>query len=342
MLTVQRHRRIDVPSILKAMPIKEPSFQDRLAGGLVGLLVGDALGVPYEFRTAADIPSAAEIEFVPPIGFARSHNGVPPGTWSDDGAHALCLLASLLEKNCLDIQDLGDRLVQWYDHGYMAVDGLVFDVGVSTGKAIRAMRSGIPAARAGSADQYDNGNGALMRVLPLALWHHGSDADLVADAHAQSLPTHAHLRSQVCCALYCLWARRVLSNADDAWGDAVQTIRHIYASMPDALEELEWSVRPDAAPEGGGSGYVVDCLRSARLVQAAGNYEDVVRAAIQLGNDTDTTACVAGGIAGLREGIQSIPNRWRDSLRGQDLYQALLAKLLERGVTQGSPDISRP
>ncbi|NHZ42779.1 ADP-ribosylglycohydrolase family protein [Massilia aquatica] len=314
------------------MTVSQPGYQERLAGGLVGLLVGDALGVPYEFRKACDIPPAGLIDFVPPPQFDRAHASVPPGTWSDDGAHALCLLASLLECGRLDLDDLGARLLAWYEHGYMAVDSMVFDVGLTCGAAMRAMRAGAAAAEAGPAGQYDNGNGSLMRALPLALWHRGSDQSLVHDAHRQSLPTHGHLRSQVCCALYCLWARRVLAASGDAWGEAVNSLRAIYASMPDALEELEWSLRPDDAPVGKGSGYVVDALRSARMVQEAGTYDEVVRAAIGLGNDTDTTACIAGGIAGLRFGIEGIPERWRTQLRGSALYQPLLDKLLAATV----------
>lgn len=314
------------------MSAPQPTVHDRLAGGLVGLLVGDALGVPYEFRHARQIPQADLIEFVPPPQFDRAHSSVPPGTWSDDGAHALCLLASLLERGLLDLEDLGARLLAWYEHGYMAVDGMVFDVGLTCGAAIRAIRTGTPAAQAGPSGQYDNGNGSLMRALPLALWHRGSDQSLVHDAQQQSLPTHGHLRSQVCCALYCLWARRVMAASSDPWGDAVASLRAIYATMPEALEELEWSLRPDDAPEGHGSGYVVDTLRSARMVQTGGTYEEVVRAAIALGNDTDTTACIAGGIAGLRFGIQGIPERWRTQLRGSELVQPLLDKLLAATV----------
>ncbi|RSZ60709.1 ADP-ribosylglycohydrolase family protein [Massilia atriviolacea] len=317
-----------------------PSYHERLAGGLLGLLVGDALGVPYEFRKAGDIPSPSLIDFTPPPQFARAHHSVTPGTWSDDGAHALCLLASLLDCGRLDLEDLGERLLAWYEHGYMAVDGIVFDVGLTCGAAIRALRDGTRAAQAGPSGQYDNGNGSLMRALPLALWHRGSDASLVHDAHQQSLPTHGHLRSQVCCALYCLWARRVLEGTGDPWGDAVSSLRAMYAATPDALEELEWSVRPDEPADGYGSGYVVDSLRSARMVQDAGGYEDVVRAGIALGNDTDTTACIAGGIAGLRVGIHGIPERWRAQLRGSELYQPLLDRLIAHapGVTHpGEP-----
>jgi ADP-ribosylglycohydrolase len=168
-----------------------------------------------------------------------------------------------------------------------------------------------------------------MRVLPLALWHRGRDEELVADAHRQSLVTHGHLRSQVCCALYCLWARATLEEAADPWGSAVARLRAIYGAGSAPLAELEGAVRPDDPPEGRGSGYVVDTLRSARLALAAGGYEAVVKAAIALGHDTDTTACVAGGIAGLRDGATAIPARWRDGLRGQELLAPLSAALLQ-------------
>ena len=87
-----------------------PTREERIAGGLYGLLIGDALGVPYEFHLPEHLPPREQIEFQPPAGFHRAHSGVPPGTWSDDGAHALCLLASLLYRKTLDIEDLGRRL----------------------------------------------------------------------------------------------------------------------------------------------------------------------------------------------------------------------------------------
>src|SRR3712207_1158606 len=100
--------------------------KQRIEGGLIGLLGGDALGVPYEFQDAEDLPPFSQIEYEPPPGFARSHGGVAPGTWSDDGAQALCLLASLLERDCFDPDDFARRLLRWYEQGYMAVDNRVF------------------------------------------------------------------------------------------------------------------------------------------------------------------------------------------------------------------------
>jgi ADP-ribosylglycohydrolase len=171
-----------------------------------------------------------------------------------------------------------------------------------------------------------------MRVLPLALWHRGADAGLVADACAQSRVTHGHPRAQACCALYCLWARRTLEEAADPWAAAVAALRDLLPGDSPLRFELEWAIRPDDPPGGGGSGYVVDCLRSARGALGAGAYEQVVRAAVALGHDTDTTAAVAGGIAGLRDGLGAIPARWREGLRGRELYEPLLNALRGREV----------
>ncbi|HEX4947964.1 MAG TPA: ADP-ribosylglycohydrolase family protein [Blastocatellia bacterium] len=307
-----------------------PTLEERIAGGLLGLLIGDALGVPYEFHRANEIPPTPFIEFTPPKTFQRAHVGIPPGTWSDDGAQALVLLASLLYCDRFDAEDFGRRLVNWYEWGYMAVDNRVFDVGIQTGAAIRNLMRKVPALEAGGTDEMSNGNGALMRVLPLVLWHRGDDVDLATYAMLQSRVTHGHLRSQVCCALYCLWARRIMQEAAEPWRDAVETLREMWGEDSPEFCELDYYVRPYDLPPGEGSGFVVDSLRSAYWTMQAGDYEQVVKAAVALGRDTDTTACIAGGIAGLRDGVAAIPQRWRDELRGREILEPLLEALLQR------------
>jgi ADP-ribosyl-[dinitrogen reductase] hydrolase len=240
-----------------------PSPGARIAGGLFGLLIGDALGVPYEFRAPQELPPSDQLEFTPPPDFERSH------------------------------------------------------------PSVRALE-------AGPSTEQSNGNGSLMRVLPLALWHVGHDRALAEDAMRQSRVTHGHRRSQVCCALYCLWARRTLEGSTDAWTAALADFRSLYREGTPEREELEGAIRPDSPDMGRGSGYVVDCLRSARDCMRAGDYERVVKAAVALGHDTDTTAAVAGGIAGLRDGLEALPSRWREALRGKELLEPLLGKLLAR------------
>ena len=306
-------------------------LHERVAGGLWGLLIGDALGVPYEFHRPSDLPPQHAIDFQPPPGFARAHRGVSPGTWSDDGAQALCLLASLLAKGELDLDDFSRRLVNWADWGYLAVDGNVFDIGVQTAQAIDSLRDGESPATAGPRGEFDNGNGALMRVLPLALWHRGSDAELIALAARQSMPTHGHARSWVACAMYCLWARAELSQRENSWSEAANVLRELGPDADLPSEEIELVLSSTQRDKVRGSGYVVDTLWSARMaVEETDTYEDAVRRAIALGNDTDTTAAVAGGIAGIRYGLGGISQSWRRQLRGQELLAPLLEELTSR------------
>jgi ADP-ribosyl-[dinitrogen reductase] hydrolase len=302
-----------------------PNRHERLEGGLVGLLIGDALGVPYEFAEPETLPPLDRIEMAPPKDFHSSHSNVPAGTWSDDGAEALCLFASLNDCGGLDLEDLAQRLVAWMHGGYMAVDSRPFDVGMQTCQALTNYKAGVPAEEAGLSEEMNNGNGSLMRVLPLALLWGGSDESLVNAAHRQSLITHAHRRSQACCALYCLWARAELDERGNAWKWAVSRLREIYGEG-EFRDELENGISPDSPPEKYGQGYVVSCLKSAKESCAEATYENIVRRAISYGSDTDTTAAVAGGIAGIRHGIQGIPDRWWKALRGKNILVPMIEK----------------
>lgn len=304
--------------------------EEQIKGGIIGLLVGDALGVPYEFYPKQEIPPLEEIEFEPPAYFYRSHEGVPVGTYSDDGAQALILLDSLLECGKFDAKHFAKGLVAWKDTGFMAVGGVVFDIGIQTADAIKELKKGIEPMLAGGTDERANGNGSLMRVLPLALWHCGSDLELIADAFDQSAVTHGHLRSKICCALYCLWARRILQNVENAWASAFQTFGDFFPEGTIENAEIQARIFPkNVEYEISGSGYVVDSLRSAIWLNQKNSYEEVVKSAVSLGKDTDTTACIAGGIAGLRFGLSQIPERWRENLRGAEIYEPLIEKLLK-------------
>jgi ADP-ribosylglycohydrolase len=111
----------------------------------------------------------------------------------------------------------------------------------------------------------------------------------------------------------------------------VAALRSLCPEGTPESRELDEHIGPEAPPAGQGTGYVVDCLHSARLAVVAGQFETAVRAAVALGEDTDTTAAVTGGIAGVRDGVGAIPARWRGGLRGRDLYEPLLQRLLARG-----------
>ena len=302
---------------------------EQAEGGLLGLLVGDALGVPYEFHEPGNIPPRGQIQMTPPPGFPRSYCHVLPGTWSDDGSQALCLLESLLACRDWKPDHFASRLLAWYREGYLAVDGKVFDVGIQTGVALDRLAGGIAPIEAGLSGERNNGNGSLMRTLPLALLHWADDTSLVSLAHAQSLLTHAHPRSQVCCALYALWARSEIRCDSDPWARAVASLRSCYVHQPVFAGELEFVLEASACTPTG-TGYVVDCLLSAKHACRECNYESIVQAAISFGHDTDTTACVAGGIAGIRHGKAGIPAPWLAALRGRETLDPILDRLKAR------------
>ena len=207
--------------------------------------------------------------------------------------------------------------------------------------ALSMYKSGGKPENCGNVRPDGKGNGALMRVLPLALWHKGTDDDLVTDAHKQCLITHGNITNQVCCALYCLIARRLLNgySFDISLDSAIQKLRDIYANIPEYSDEFLFRLQPDE-PDiwiGKGGGYVVDSLRSAVMImKTAHSYEEAVKQAIALGDDTDTTACITGGLAGVKFGCDNIPIRWVNELRDKDKVDKLIHKLVMNLINNNS------
>jgi ADP-ribosylglycohydrolase len=233
----------------------------------------------------------------------------------------LCQLASLSKCSGFDAEDTGQQFVRWYEHGYQAAGGLVFDIGGTTRNAISRLQQGMPALQAGGTNESDNGNGSLMRIVPIGLWFHDADdATVVARSHESSKITHGHVRSQVCCAVYDLTVSELLAGTSPgdalptAVGRLTKTYSQLQVSQRDAFER-EWKTVQNHSPRTG-SGYVVDCWWSAwECIVSTGDYEACVQRAVRFGNDTDTTAAVAGGLAGAIYGYDGLPNHWLAELR---------------------------
>lgn len=294
---------------------------------LLGFLIGDAIGVPFEFNTSEYLQGVPKKCFaLPTPSTNRSHHQAPANAWSDDGAQVLALIDSLHRCQTLDLDDFGQALLDWHMQGKYAVDGVIFDIGIQTKRALQKLRNGTPSIDCGGELECHNGNGSLMRVLGLALWHTGSDKELIDFAYDQSLPTHAHIRSQVCCALYALWVRNLLNGAQDGFDEAVQTFTDISAQLNDqaSLNELHIVLNDQHLPPTG-TGYVVDTLWSVRhaFVNAL-SYPQAIENAIRLGPDTDTIAALTGAVAAIKYGEESIPQVWRDTLATDPTLTACL------------------
>lgn len=301
-------------------------YWEQIEGGIWGLLVGDALGVPFEFCHHAMLPDMDMLDYELPPGYAKSHAYVPVGTWSDDGAQSLCLLLSLQVDSGLNLEDFADRLIRWYDHGYLAVDGFAFDVGNQTCEALNRLKAGTSPHESGLRGSFNNGNGSLMRCLPLSLIFSGSDEELIELAHKQSIVTHAHRRSLICCSLYTIWARYELMTHCCPWEQAVAIVREYYSSDPLFADDLDQVLNYDLGKCHGGS-YVVDTLHSVRIACMEDSYESIIKRAIFFGNDTDTVASLAGGIGGIRHRMRGIPYRWKSQLRGLKILFPIMQRL---------------
>lgn len=301
---------------------------DRCRAALLGAMLGDALGVPYEFKHSANIPPAKQIQMSMPHDFKKTYPAIPFGTWSDDFSQMLCLLDSLwINSGTLDLQHFADELLSWRFHGKHQAGGVVFDCGLSTNAALQRLQQGVLPEICGDNGVRSNGNGALMRVLPAAflpfIWQK-TPGDAMKVAINQGLITHRHCISKACCLLYVAIAFELFSRPEAGISELVNdAFSKVIAWLNDddemiaAVTEIR-RFGQEALPTGGG--YVVDTLWSALWALDHGsNFVDSLQLAVSLGNDTDTTACVTGGLAGLRYGLGQVPQSWWKAINDMHL-----------------------
>ena len=295
---------------------------ETLRAAVYGHLVGDAIGVPYEF-SAPDPERVVEMR-----GHGSHHQQA--GTWSDDGALMLALLDSLRNAG-FDPEDQGRRALAWWDDRAYTPDGDgPFDIGSATADALGRLRAGTPAVEAGGTGERDQGNGSLMRITPVALVDvPESDAELVERAHLASRVTHGHPNCQVACALYVLLARTLIEHPggdpEAALGLATDRLLAVYAGEAAFASVLRGLLAHRAHVKRPGGGWVLDSFWSAwEAFASASSYRETIERCIRYGHDTDTTAAIAGGLAGLRWGVDGIPAEWIAALRGRDLVERIL------------------
>lgn len=318
---------------------------------LYGVAVGDALGFPYQFinrRTRLQNP-------VLDMGISRNEQNKQTkltedliGLWSDDTSLTLCLAESLAIG--YDLRDQAERIIAWHKHGYLSAVEHAFDVGRQTRRALYHLHKILPTVT----DDYlknlhndqdidANGNGALMRILPLILHIYHLDIQtqfgIVREAVAL---THPHIRNYLSCLLYLRIAQKLIDGMDapKAVSEAQEDVRHLINGMnldPEDRQELDkvlnigpnqgvidpiFSERKDYISS---SGYVIDSLVAALwcLLNSA-DYRQTVLKAVNLGDDTDSVAAIAGGLAALIYGHESIPAEWIVSLKKPEHFLRII------------------
>ena len=300
-------------------------MKDKIRNGIYGYLIGDAVGVPYEGNTSEKLHRLEFIDMIPPKKFNRSHKEVKPGTWSDDGAQMLCMLSSVIECRNFNINNLAKKLLTWFEKGYMAVNQKVYGV---TDQTSRALREYSKTKNPLTSGKYGKDNGSLSRVFPLAFASY-TDEKLVEYAHTQSLITHVDIIPQICCAFYVLWVREVARgmNLKDAYTSALMLLKKIYEGNNEYLNVLNKTLcLEDETIKGRGTTNVLDTIRGVRdILFETTDYKSVIINSILLGHDTDTTAAIAGALAGVYYGNSSIPEEWLRLLKGKNIVEKLLS-----------------
>lgn len=286
--------------------------QNRFWGGIFGFCVGDMLGVPVEFssRQERDADPVKELR-----AYGTYHQ--PFGSWSDDSSLMFCLVDALMCEDVLE--QLKKNMIAYYKNGLFTPRGQMFDIGNSTRYAIENMERGIPAVECGGSTQQDNGNGSLMRILPLAyLRGKKKDEEYVQLIEDVSSLTHRHKRSKLACIIYVIFASQIYNGFGKADAlDYALAFAHKYCAK-EYREELPYykNVFNKAIIKAdrnriSSTGYVVDTLEA--VIWSFFNtdsYEESVLTAINLGGDTDTIAALVGGLAGVYYGFQRIPDIW--------------------------------
>lgn len=314
--------------------------------GLYGLAVADALGVPYEgekFSAMREKPCTGMVGY--------GHHDQPAGTWSDDTSMTLCVADSLCKG--FDPDDMMRKFSQWKNKHFYTATGVIFDVGRSCRRAIDQYMEGMPADFCGDSSFDGNGNGALMRILPTALYqcqfcpvdddHLESFLDPI---HAASSITHAHAVGLICCGLYSLTLREWLCNTDPKKTlaaiseTAFEKAKIVYNRMgnefADYVNNPEYFVHPvklamRAEEDLPTWGYAVNTWNIALWsLLTTDNYRDCVLKAVNLGGDTDTNAAIAGSIAGIIYGKDTIPEEWVNTLLNKPLLDKIAEKFTQK------------
>ena len=177
---------------------------DRIRGGILGAILSDAIGLPVEFRSREHLKRFPVIDM---RAFGTHHQ--PKGTWSDDSSLMLCLIETIVEG--FDINLLGQKFVDWKNEGYWTPHGKVFDIGFTTRTAIDKIKKGYLPQEAGGKFEDDNGNGSLMRILPVIFFieqiqNEDQRFQVISDI---SSITHGHIRSILACKFYVDYALKL-------------------------------------------------------------------------------------------------------------------------------------
>jgi ADP-ribosylglycohydrolase len=288
----------------------------------LGVAIGDALGVPVEFTNRIEIKKNPVADM---IGYGTYN--LPPGTFSDDSSLTFCLAEALTHD--FDLNTIAANFIKWRDENYWTATGYVFDIGITTSSAISKLKQGVKPELAGGTDARENGNGSLMRIAPLVFYLLDKPVEERFEITRKvSSITHGHIRSIIACFYYLEFAKQIIEgkNKYEIYKDLQQSVTeylHSISVEPSEIIHFDRLLKQDISSvvpeEIKSGGYVIETIEAAIwCLMTTNHYKDAVLKAVNLGHDTDTTAAVTGGLAGLLYGVDDIPIQYRKAIARYD------------------------
>lgn len=302
---------------------------------VLGLVVGDALGVPVEFTSRKE-------RIKNPVTDMRAYgtHSQPKGTWSDDSSMVVATLEWYEENrgHSNNYEALMDKFCEWRIKGEYTPYNACFDIGITVSNALENYRRGIEPLKAGETGEYANGNGSLMRILPTALYfardYDGESIVGAKEIYEMSSLTHGHARSKLACLIYSRLIGEILHHGDLGKREIVEkTAKDIRTFLETKENDQEIKAEADTykriwnpkelsklkSEDIKSSGYVVDTLEAALwCFLTTDSYAECVLKAVNLGDDSDTVGAVSGGIAGAYYGMNGIPEEWLEVIPKKD------------------------
>ena len=313
-------------------------------GAIIGHAVGDAMGFPTEFSKREELLQNPVIEMIdsPDVG-------QPAGSWSDDTAMEIATIDSFIQKKCFDYKDIMDKWVKWISKSEYTPTGVAFDIGRTCLKAIKKYCNGTAPLQCGSTSMNENGNGSLMRILPVALYAYSKNLDDISIrklANEVSSLTHAHEISRLGCYIYVQFIVCLLKGKTKE--EAYKYIQGLdYRSFTvDSMNRytriLDEQIEVQILDNIKSSGYIVDTLECAMWIfMNAQHYKEAIIASTNIGGDTDTIGAIVGSMAGIYYGFESIPSNWLDKVQRKD-YLIELVDRFEKSVAVLPKNVSKP
>ncbi len=300
---------------------------ERAVGALLGLATGDAVGTTLEFKRPGNFTPIDDL-----VGGGPFH--LQPGEWTDDTSMALCLAESILDTGAMDLGDQLRRYLLWNDHAYLSSNGRRFDIGTTTSSQLeRFRRTGDPVDP--QPDQQAAANGSLMRLAPVPIRWHADTAEAADKSGESSRSTHPASRPVDACRL--LGAMVAALIAGGSFEEVTAPGFWTFGDLDPAVAGIgagSWTDKQP--PEIRGTGYCIDALEAALwAVGGAADFREAVLRAANLGDDADTTAAIAGQMAGARWGASDIPESWQAKIAHVGRVTSLARWLYYSGGSEG-------